>query len=187
MPNWCSNTIVVNAADISKFKQWLGDGKALLSKIAATPQPLVDTVAGWSGIVDEQKQREAQEQDNLLKYGSKNWYDWNVANWGTKWDVDAEIDDYTSCDTEIIFSFASAWSPPTRAMQKLGELFPNISIRHSYLEEGVGFVGVLTVEDGVVMDICHDDSNTDVWKQMAADEFGWEPWPDDADTEVSDA
>ena len=53
MPNWCLNTIVVSAPDLSKFKTWLGDGKALLSKIAPMPQELVDT----------------------------DWYDWRVENW----------------------------------------------------------------------------------------------------------
>lgn len=174
MPNWCTNSVMINAADLSKFKEWLGDGSAFLSKIAPTPQALKGTLAGFIADKAEQTRLEVQEQDNLIKYGSKNWYDWNVNNWGTKWDVDAEIDNFTVSDTEIIFTFDSAWSPPTRAMVKLGELFPDICIRHSYLEEGMCFVGVLTIEDGVVSEVYHDDPSTEAWKEMATDEFGWE-------------
>ena len=164
MPNCCLNTIVVCSADLSKFKTWLGDGKALLSKIAPTPQALLD--------------------DNGSRGLPGGWYDWRVEKWGTKWDVDADI---TVCsDTEVNFSFDSAWGPPTRAMQTMGELFPDISIRHAYLEEGECFVGVLTVRDGAVSDICHTDPDTDAWKQMAVDEFGWEPWDDDSDGVVTE-
>jgi hypothetical protein len=184
MPNWCSNTIVVSAVDISKFKEWLGDGKSLLSKIAPTPQPLIDTVAGWIGDVEAQNKLDAQRQSNIKEFGAANWYDWNIANWGTKWDVDAEIDEFNTSDIDIILSFDSAWAPPTKAIQKLCELFPDISVRHSYLEEGVGFVGVLTIKDGVVCDIYHDDSSTEAWKQMASEEFGWKPWEENEEEET---
>ena len=153
MPNWCLNTIVVSSADLSKFKTWLGDGKALLSKIIPTPEALLAD-NGYGGL-----------------------YDWRCEKWGTKWDVDADI---TVCsDTEVNFSFDSAWGPPTAAMQAMGALFPSLSIRHAYLEEGMCFVGVLTIRDGAVSDLCHNDPDTDAWKQMAVDEFGWEPWDED--------
>lgn len=180
MPNWCNNTVVVKAANISKFAEWFGDGKALLSKIIPTPQKLVETVSGFHGDPEEQKKLEEQSAANRKEFGYSNWYDWNVANWGTKWDVDAQIDDYQSSDTEMIFTFESAWGPPEAAMQKLSELFPEITIRHSYLEEGVGFVGVTEFENGEVIDKQYaEGTESDEWRQLASDEFGWEPWPDD--------
>ena len=154
MPNWCLNTIVVSSADLSKFKTWLGDGKALLSKIIPTPEA-------------------------IARYGDI--YDWRYENWGTKWDVDADIAVCSDTDTEVTFAFDSAWGPPTAAMQAMGALFPSLSIRHAYLEEGMCCVGVLTIRDGAVSDICHTDPDTDAWKQMAVDEFGCEPWDDDSD------
>lgn len=184
MPNWCSNTIVVggDAADISKFNEWIDDGKALLNKIKPTPQRLVDTVSGFLGDPEEQKKLEEQSAANVKEFGYANWYDWNIGNWGTKWDVDAEVDDVSSINEQVIFSFESAWAPPQRAIALMAEMFPKLTIRHSYLEEGVGFVGYDLYKDGLLAeDVYNEDSQTEEWKQLAADEFGWEPWPDDED------
>ncbi len=186
MPNWCSNTIVVSgeAADVVEFNEWLGDGKALLSKINPTPTQLTETTAGFHGDPEKQKELEKQEQSNLEQFGHKNWYDWNIANWGTKWDVDAEVDDVSSINEQIIFSFESAWAPPQRAISAIAEKFNKLTIRHSYLEEGVGFVGYDLYEKGeLANEEYNEDSDSDAWKQLAQDEFGWEPWPDD-DTEL---
>ena len=182
MPNWCSNTIVVSGNDLTKFREFLDDGRALLSKISPTPQALTETMAGWNGDPEKQKKLEEKQASNLLRYGAKDWYDWNISNWGTKWDVDADIDDASSTDTEIIFSFKSAWAPPQRAISALAEKFPEVSIRHSYFEEGMCFVGVDEYEGGgITNEVYNEDSKSEEWKQLARDEFGWEPWPDEAD------
>lgn len=184
MPNWCDNNIRITgeAADISKFKEWLGDGKAFLSKINPTPQPLVETVAGFHGDPEEQKKLEEQSAANEKQYGFKNWYDWNIGNWGTKWDVDAEVDDISSSSEEVIMSFQSAWSPPQRAISALAAKFPKLAIRHAYLEEGMCFVGVDEYSGGAITaEIYNDDSRSDEWKELAFEEFGWEPWPGDED------
>lgn len=182
MPNWCSNTIVVGgeASDISEFNAWLGDGKGVLSKILPTPTPLTETMSGFHGDPEKQAELEKQEQSNLEQFGYKNWYDWNIGNWGTKWDVDAEIDDSNNTEDQVIFSFDSAWSPPQKAIAILAEKFNKLSFRHSYLEEGVGFVGYDEYDTGELTNSeYNEDSKSDEWKRLAEEEFGWEPWPDD--------
>lgn len=182
MPNWCQNTIVVSgkAAEISAFNEWLDNGKALLSKIKPTPQPLVETVSGYIGDPDEQKKLEERSAANVKEFGYKNWYDWNIGNWGTKWDVDAEIDEVSSIGEQVILSFESAWSPPRNAIALMAEKFHSLTIRHSYLEEGMCFVGYDLYKDGgIAEEVYNEDPQTDEWKQLARDEFGWEPWPDD--------
>ena len=182
MPNWCSNTIVVGgeAADISEFNAWLGDGKGVLSKILPTPTPLTETMSGFHGDPEKQAELEKQEQSNLEQFGYKNWYDWNIGNWGTKWDVDAEIDDSNNTDEQVIFSFESAWAPPQKAIAILAEKFSKLSFRHSYLEEGCGFVGYDEYDTGGLTNSeYNEDSKSDEWKRLAEEEFGWEPWPDD--------
>ena len=184
MPNWCSNTIVVGgeAADISEFNAWLGDGKNLLSKIKPTPQPLVETVSGFVADPEEQRKLEEKSAANVKEFGYRNWYDWNVGTWGTKWDVDAEIDESSSISEQVIFSFESAWSPPQKAIALMAEKFPTLTIRHSFLEEGMCFVGYDLYKDGgIAEEVFNEDSQTEEWEQLARDEFGWEPWPDDVD------
>lgn len=182
MPNWCQNNVAVSgpAKDIKKFSKWLNDGKGLLTKINPTPKALLGTAAGFHGDPEEQEKLEKKSAANKKKYGYANWYDWNVANWGTKWDIDAEIDDISSSDEEIIFGFNSAWSPPEAAFETMSEKFPNLSFRHAFMEEGVGFVGVNNYEAGETNKVSYnEDSNSEEWKEIASNEFGWEPWEDD--------
>lgn len=56
-------------------------------------------------------------RDNFKTYGSFDWYDWRIKNWGCKNDVrDAELEDggLTLC-----YSFLSPWSAPEHAINKL--------------------------------------------------------------------
>jgi hypothetical protein len=180
MPNWCSNNIRVSgpAAAIDEFAEWLDDGKAFLSKILPTPKELTEVQSPFNGT--------KEESDALIeKYGHNNWYDWNIANWGTKWDVDADVQQN---DGEIGLMFDSAWSHPQRAIALLAEKFDDLSFHHAYLEEGMGFVGYDDYEGGLMVDEFYsDDSESSEWKEVAADEFGWEPMEDDEDEVEAEA
>jgi len=88
----------------------------------------------------------------IAKYGFNNWYDWNVANWGTKWDA---YDTYTF--NEITTSFNTAWSPPIKAIQKLADLTGHTFVL-TYLGEGGEYIGRATCSpNGEVNDEYHDD------------------------------
>lgn len=50
------------------------------------------------------------------KYGIFNWYDWNIANWGTKWNAYSQ----SIKDNTIIFD--TAWSSPTPVFDGLVKL-----------------------------------------------------------------
>ncbi len=187
MPNWCSNKIRVSgpADAINEFSEWLDDGKAFLSKINPTPKRLVETVSGFMGDPEEQKKLEEQSAANVKEFGYANWYDWNIANWGTKWDVEADVQQN---DGEIGLTFDSAWSPPQRAIALLAEKFNDLSFYHAYVEVGMCFVGYDDYEGGVLIDEFYsDDSESDEWKELAADEFGWEPMEDDEDEVEAEA
>lgn len=74
----------------------------------------------------------------------ENWYQWNVSNWGTKWDA-AEV--WSAREDDIIiegsaaYNFETAWSPAEPVVAALAEQFPTLSITHRYCEGGMGFAG----------------------------------------------
>lgn len=91
---------------------------------------------------------EFNENQNVLveKYGYANWYDWQNANWGTKWDVcDACEGDRT--DTRYEVSYETAWSPNINFMYKFHEMFPELQATLDYYEGGCCFAGTFHIEE----------------------------------------
>jgi len=159
MPNYCNNVVEIRGP--VKVVKALVDHKLDFQKIHPYP-PELDIVAGRSGADDspEQKALVAAEESNLKKYGYKNWYDWCVSEWGTKWnaggDNDAMMVDYDEdVDNQgiALFQFDTAWAPALGVLQKLRDDHPELSIECRYYEPGVGFMGVWT--DG--QDRCYDN------------------------------
>ena len=114
-----------------------------LNEFIPVPEEL-KIVAGRVSDEQEQKALEAQEAVNLAKYGYKNWYDFCVGSWSTKWDVGAEGYEVEIENNRLTLAFDSAWSPPIQAYEKLIEL--GFDVRAYYYESGMAFCG--TWEDG---------------------------------------
>jgi hypothetical protein len=75
--------------------------------------------------------------------------DWNIENWGTKWDArDVEITE-DQPDTYALM-FYTAWSEPLPIYQKLAELFPDISITGQYYEPGMWSGGEFGSNNGTI-------------------------------------
>jgi hypothetical protein len=77
-----------------------------------------------------------------LMFKGDNWYDWNVRNWGTKWDVavhdgdkypETEITDEN--DVSIGYRFNTAWSPPIEVISVLAKQYPNCTFSLGFEEE----------------------------------------------------
>ena len=142
MPNWCNNSVTLRHKDpamIERAHKALAEGK-FLQEFIPCPQELTDTVAGFMGE-DKRAAHEAQQAANIAKYGYKDWYDWQVANWGTKWDVGGDDGLIQKLDANTLeASFDSAWSPPTAAYEQLVEM--GFYIKAFYDECGMCFCGV---------------------------------------------
>lgn len=142
MPNWCSNVVTLEHTDPAMVERARKafNGEGLLQEFVPCPQDLLDTMAGSYGDTEKQALLEAKEQANLEKYGHKNWYDWQVANWGTKWDVSG--DGYPAQDIEggLMLTFDSAWAPPIGAYEKLLEM--GFKVYATYYEPGMAFAGI---------------------------------------------
>lgn len=140
MPNWCNNVVRIkheNPKMIEQVREAFAKGE-LLHSFMPCPQELLDTVAGYPGE-DKEAEHEAQKARNIELYGHKDWYDWQIANWGTKWDIGG---DGSVVDIEggLELAFDSAWSPPCDAYQTLVDKF-GFEIEAFYYEPGMAFVG----------------------------------------------
>ena len=152
MPNWCNNTVEISHTDRSKMEALVAavnEGK-FCNHVIPVPEDL-HIVAGRVGDDTDPKQieLEAQEKLNEEKYGYGDWYDFCVARWGTKWDVDAynpiELDSEWDKNNKITTGFDSAWSPPLGVYEALVE--QGFSVRAYYYESGMCFAGIW--EDGI--------------------------------------
>lgn len=78
------------------------------------------------------------------------WYNWNINNWGTKWDAcDAEKD--REDDEHLTFRFNTAWSPPGNIIDKFIADSTGIDFVYDY-EEEQGWGGSVRVVKGQVVD-----------------------------------
>ena len=145
MPNWVYNYLTVEGSkeDIAKVK----------AQVGAT----VKTKYKSADEVDEEVDREPifsfmnilpPPEDKLDEYhavhgyanGEKtgdteyNWYNFNVREWGTKWDA-RDVELLEDDETYLHYKFDTAWSPPTEVITKLAEQNPNLNITLEYREE----------------------------------------------------
>jgi hypothetical protein len=142
MPNWCNNTVEIyhdDPAMIERARKAFNDGK-FLDEFIPVPLSLRETIAGSYGDNERQALLEAAEQDNLNNHGYKNWYDFCVNEWGTKWDVGADGYDADDIPGGLMLTFDSAWAPPCAAYEKLMNM--GFRIRAMYYEPGMAFAGI---------------------------------------------
>jgi len=161
MPNWCNNTLEITHEDkamLERARIAFADAR-LCEEFAPVPKSL-HIVAGRVGDDTDQAQKdlEAQEETNLKEHGYRNWYDYCVNEWGTKWDVGGDGYEAQDIPNGLIMSFDSAWAPPVAFYEKMMDL--GFSIRATYYEPGMCFCGVW--EDG-------DDDYYDISDMTAAE------------------
>ena len=164
MPNWCSNRIEITGADTRALVEFLASETSEFdfNKIVPQPKLLDNTVSGSRSFVidgqsvtlrswyepktgdpkaDAKAARPFTEDElfELNEIGYHNWYDWRLANWGTKWPasyIEAEWD-----DDYARFEFQTAWSPPEPVIEALRERFEDAHITAFYDEPGMCAAG----------------------------------------------
>jgi hypothetical protein len=70
----------------------------------------------------------------------------DVEDWGSKWQVFSNVD-YSEGDTMMFIDGYSAWSPAEGLWKKISKDF-NLSITCEYSEQGMGFAGITSWNDG---------------------------------------
>ena len=160
MPNWCDNTLELRHEDpamIKRAKEAFEAGR-LLDEFIPVPQQLKDTRAGFYGKdTYEQELLEATEALNVKWFNHKNWWDFCVQEWGTKWDVGRDGYINTEDPNFLSLSFQSAWSPPIDAYAKLLDM--GFEVYALYYESGIGFCGCF--DQGI--DDCYSIDGNSKW------------------------
>jgi hypothetical protein len=173
MPNWCENTLNVNgtAEDISAFIKWLDDKPFCFERIIPTPDELQDSCPFSQARKDSGAGKELIE-----KFGSDNWYDWRLQNWGCKWDIDDREGRPTHSSAELIcFDFQTPWGPPERAIYTLSLKFPNLTFLLAHYEMGCGFAGEMKVKNGESEGAYYDsEENVESFKKYVSERWGME-------------
>lgn len=144
MPNWCFNGLTLRHTDPTMIDRVIKGKDGLLMEFLPTPPQLKETLAGSYGDEEQNRKLYEQQEENIRQFGYKDWYDWNVANWGTKWDISLENVERIDSNT-VTAGFDSAWSPPIEAYRKLVEL--GFDVDAKYYEPGMAFCGTFTNED----------------------------------------
>ncbi len=153
MPNWVFNHLTIDGSkeDIAKVKAQVGatvktkykgadevdevvDREPIFSfmNILPPPEDKLDEYHGVHGYANGEKTGDTEY----------NWYNFNVREWGTKWDA-RDVDLLEDDETYLHYKFDTAWSPPTEVIAKLAEQNPNLNITLEYREEQ-GWGGEIT-------------------------------------------
>lgn len=97
---------------------------------------------------------------NQLQYGATTWYDWRIQpdHWNTKWNSY----DPGEYDGGKEITFNTAWCPPHPIIQKLSEMYPEVTIRHAWANEDLcADAGEVYYEGGQEVDsivpVCDED------------------------------
>ena len=174
MPNWVFNTLTIEGSptSVQKLKeqvsapftrehdQWNMETGKMEIKEYQYSNPVFSfwNIIKPTDLATYALQRDPANVEGSLLFAGNNWYDWNVRNWGTKWDVSIS-DDEKWPDTELlaedtngdnlvlVYKFNTAWSPAVPAIEKLSAQYPDLLFTHSF-EEEQGWGGELEILNG---------------------------------------
>jgi hypothetical protein len=161
MPNWTSNMIYAEGSpeQISEFLEKIRGARGVLDFDSIIPMPelLKHTGSGarafggedcreWYVIEPADYSNDkpekirlftAEEEAELTKLGVRSWYDWSIANWGTKWNAcRADIVSGGQPDSGYVrIEFETAWDAPEPIFRKLAEMFPFLDITCKWRHE----------------------------------------------------
>ena len=167
MPNWVFNGLTIEGSpeEINKlvtqmnkpFKKiadnWNMETHAMEVKLFTYPNPVFAFHNIYNheqaGISNEEYIKQPDHTlpiQEAMKFSGNHWYDFNVREWGTKWDVAVDSDDkypdtYIEGPTPngdnlvVYYNMHTAWSPPMPAIEKLSKQYPTLLFTLSYEEE----------------------------------------------------
>lgn len=170
MPNWCECELTVTCpSDLMEgvLAKMAGPNGALdFDRIVPCPPEVRDTVSGFARTDEGEELTVWREVDGkrvavdtadlIRRFGHADWYHWNIANWGTKWNAG---DPHVASDgagprgeRRVRIDFRTAWSPPQPLVEALSLACQEAEFDLRYWEGGMGFKGRLKLKAGRELD-----------------------------------
>ena len=165
MPNWCMNELEV-MGDPVELKRFVESNMGLpatypplpgekeprkkpttpyfcFNALIPTPKEVLEIGFDAHRIIPELSKEYAFRGQTRYPIDG---YHWDVANWGTKWDIyydaiTAETMGWHEGADHICFSFETAWSPPLYWLETVARLFPSLYFKLHYEEPGCFYAG----------------------------------------------
>lgn len=98
------------------------------------------------------------------KFGYADWYNWQIENWGTKWNA------YEQVQVENVIEFQTAWSTPYKLFINLSKMFPEVTFEVRFADEDFGYnVGEFSLLGGVEVSTNIPDGGSEEAYLMAMD------------------
>ena len=142
MPNWCNNNVTISGPEKKlKALSKAAEGGEHFNFMYPRSKDL-DITAGFVGPDDsaEQKELVRKQEANEKKHGYKDWYDWSVNCWGTKWDI-GECYQNEIKDGVLHLAYDTAWSPPLGVYEHYLAKNDDVQLTAYYFEGGCDFMG----------------------------------------------
>ena len=172
MPNWVYNTLTVSGtpADIKAFadkakqqyetrwlsESWIRNEDGTSTRVEEKDRKVIVSMSKevelsfWNFIAPPTEKLDLYfGEANGTEDKEWNWYAWNNANWGTKWDANdvsmsPEYDEINDTTGSIVYYFSTAWSVPEPVLSAMINQHTELHFHLRGVEEqgwGVEFSG----------------------------------------------
>lgn len=177
MPNWCSNDIHIEGSKEAVDKLVAFVGRPITKKYDDGDVFYEKPIFSFENI--KASTHDMNSSALFPSSGPEDWYHNNINSWGTKWDVAGKDMGFNHGKGFVDYSFDTAWSPPSEVISKLAEIFPEVTIKHTFYEGGCDFWGIETYEGGELVDEEGGSLDHSAWVTMGMKCWNCEQYQED--------
>jgi hypothetical protein len=141
MPNYCANTLVIEG-DKARLNHFQHKARSVERAGKALERRMVKEPLTFGKFLPVPK--------------NVDWFDWCVANWGTKWEPDT-YSVYRE-PNRLVYTFNTAWSPPLEWLMAAAIVRPKLKFILEYDEPGMVYQGRVVYFGGY---LAHEEHYSD--------------------------
>ena len=126
----------------------LNSGAGDLATPAPSPNEIVEQVAEALNSPTMPDFTQIIEEFDEAVRTKNDWYNWNLRNWGTKWDACDPARRIDEPNNKVVYTYQTAWSPAVSALDSLAEQYPTLTITTRFIEESDAYAGEICWREG---------------------------------------